>query len=83
MNEYDRKAVDALLTTAYSRMLNAGYMLNQMRELHRQGRDIEYWRVAIELGEHLTVGGHAIGEAHRLMMAGVSMFVPPKGELPN
>lgn len=80
---HDRKSVDALLAAAVSRILNAGYALNRMRELHRQQLDIDYWRAAVDLGEHLTIAGGAIAEAHRLMLADVPLFIPEKGGLPN
>jgi hypothetical protein len=80
---YDPKAVDALLAAACSRLLNAGALINQMRVLHAQGREEDYWRVAIDLGTHLTVGGDALTEAHRLMLRDVPVFVAGKGGLPN
>ncbi len=65
----DKTPVNALLATACSRMLNAAFTLNQMRELIRQDRETEYWQQANVLAEHLTVGGHAITEAHRILLA--------------
>lgn len=80
---HDRKSVDALLAAASSRMLNAGAVLNRMREMHRQGDDTAYWRLALDLGEHLNIGGAALTEAHRLLRKDVPIYVPDQGGLPN
>ncbi len=81
---HDRQTVDALLATAVSRLLNAAAVLNQMRELHRQDRDVEFWSAALGLGAHLTIGGHCIIEAQRLMLADIpTITLPPEGGLPN
>jgi hypothetical protein len=80
---HDPKAVDALLGASCSRMLNAAYKINQMRELYGQGKQIEYWRLARDLAEDLTVGGHCLTEAHRLQIADMPVFAQPEGGLLN
>lgn len=80
---HDRQAVDALLATACSRLLNAASKLNLMRELHRSGCERAYWLTAVDLGEDLQIGGHAITEAHRLLLAEMPIFIAEKGGLPN
>jgi hypothetical protein len=79
MISHDKKSVDALLATACTRMLRAGNLLNQMRALQLQNRDEDYWRTAVQLGEHLTVGGHAIEEAHRILMAKIGIALQGNG----
>jgi hypothetical protein len=81
---YDPKTVDALLATGSSRLLTAGAILNHMRVLMSQGREDEYWRAAVVLGDHLSIGGHAISEAHTRMLAAEPIFIPEReGGLPN
>lgn len=61
--------IDALLATACSRLANAAYAVNRMRELQRAGQREQYWRELIGLHEHLCVGGEAILEANRIQLA--------------
>lgn len=72
-----------MLAVAVSRILNAGYILNRMREMQRQGNDAEYWRLHGYLNEHLTIGGHAVMDANWIMLAAEQIAVPVKGGLLN
>lgn len=78
-----QKKVDAYLAMACSRLLNAGYVLNRMRELNRQDLPLDYWRQAVTLGDHLTVGGHALTEAHRILLAEQGISMQTEGGLVN
>jgi hypothetical protein len=69
----EARKVDALLATASSRLLNAGALLNHMRLLHEQGNEIDYWRMAVQLGEHLTVGGEALDDAHKFLLGRIGI----------
>lgn len=72
--------VDALLATACSRTLQAGALLNHMRSLLSQGREMDYWRTAQTLAEHLSVAGHSLTESHRILL-GPAYPGLQKGEL--
>jgi hypothetical protein len=73
--------VDAMLATACSRLLTAGAVANQMRELNRQAAQMDYWRAAVVLGEHLTVAGHALTEAHRVLLGAQGIVIQQDGGL--
>ena len=79
----DHKSVDELLATAALKLLQAGALVNHMRALHSEGRDDDFWRTALQLGEHLTVGGEALTAAQSRMLAAEPFFVRMKGELLN
>lgn len=83
MASTDRKSVDELLATAAIRLLQAGALVNHMRVLHAEGRDDDFWRTALTLGDYLTVGGGALTEAQSRMLAAEPFFVRMKGELLN
>jgi hypothetical protein len=75
--------IDAMLATAVSRLMSAGAVVNLMRELNRQEQPLAYWRAAVDLGEHLTVAGHTLTEAHRMLMARQGIAVQTDGGLIN
>jgi len=66
---HDKKSIDALLATAASRMLNAGALIDGIRKLHAANLDEEYWRTLLVIADDLTIGGHALTEANKLLLA--------------
>jgi methionine synthase I (cobalamin-dependent) len=77
------QSVDALLATTCSRLLNAAAKVNEMRILHQQQNVLAYWQLATVAAEQLTVAGHAITEAHRILLAKQGLAIGQDGGLIN
>jgi hypothetical protein len=74
-----KRAVDSLLAVACNRTQQGAGLLSQLRLLHDRDLLHEYALVAIELGEAMTVAGHALEEAHRLLLLRQGVLQPEKG----
>ena len=61
--------VDSFLATACSRFLHAGETVNHMRLAYQQGDMEKYWKLVSHLAEHLSVAGHCVTEADRILLA--------------
>jgi len=79
MNNSKKTEVDALLATTCSRLLNAAAMVNRMRDMHANDCEEMYWWQANRLGEELSVAGHALTEAHRILLADMGISIPREG----
>jgi methionine synthase I (cobalamin-dependent) len=77
------QSVDALLATTCSRLLNAVAMVNEMRMLHQQQNVLAYWQVATVAAEQLTIAGHTITEAHRILASKQGLVIEQDGGLVN
>lgn len=60
--ELDLKAIDALLGSACSRLLQSGAVVNAMRNALRCGRPFEYAALALSLIDHLGIARHCMDQ---------------------
>ncbi|MDR3797991.1 MAG: hypothetical protein P4K93_07550 [Terracidiphilus sp.] len=63
-----KMTVDRLLAVGASKLLLCGEMMQQMRNLQRDGVDQRYWRMSTQLSEHLIVAGSCLAESHRMLL---------------
>lgn len=85
----EQRSVDALLATACSRLLHAGEMVHQMRDLHQEGSRELYWYAVERAAEHIGIAAHAFNEAQAILLRDLGVKLPPDiaaqlpGGLPN
>lgn len=75
-----QRDVDALLAAGSSKFLLAGELMSQMRAYHRLGQSERYWRTANVLAETLTVAGHCVNEANRILLGRMGVDAPQRPE---